>query len=820
MRLFRRKQEQDDVDTPDLEGPASGAPAASADDGVARPERQPTGDWMTLPPIAPSFSAMPTTFRVQTLPEILTSHADTRLSSSLGHAVSAEAPSGSIGGLATHAGDVSRTGGLGELPLREPHHAPHDEAAPAVEVRRLATPDATSSPEPTPLAAPSISTATPVVARLPEPAVSRSLLDTAPLAARPAPDRPLPVARVVDTSSPTSTSAPTTPPADPSPAGPTATSMPDDAPIPVEELVGGFGVGSEDLATSTAATAATEDDVPRISAPAELAPPIQPRRVQRRAEPAAASPPPAATADHAGGDAPLLGDPPATSPTSAAPAPTAPPAPPGVLPLVNRAGAATPGPAVDAPISRLADPGSPSTPAPAPPLAAPEPSAESPAAPLVGSTPMASPAPIEEPSSDVVPGVGDLPLHGPSATPPSIEPPIQRVVDTVAAASPPAPAGAPADDADASLVAGHASAREDEDTADLPLAPPPPEASAPTLGADPEPMVNVQPLAEGAGETHAAPSHGTGTLPLAPMDLGGALQPPMPPAAPAPDVPRSPDVRAVAPLASPAAPSSSRPVTAASLQRLDDRSTGSPTLPFVRPIGASSAGLGLQRSTATAGSTPMSTLGTASATAAAAELPVPMRRLGSEVAAPDPAESTSDGSAPHLVSVDHPLAPVQRLAPATPTTTPSTNGHATPSTNGHAAPDLPLHTPAASVPTAADVAVRAGLAERGPDGSLLYTTPPTTSIHVQRETMLDVAAAAGAPALGGAGAELPDAAVSEAVPAAGGRAAGKDGDRDPAATAKKLAEDARKLYPFIRSALEADIRRQLEGKSRASRFRP
>jgi hypothetical protein len=41
-----------------------------------------------------------------------------------------------------------------------------------------------------------------------------------------------------------------------------------------------------------------------------------------------------------------------------------------------------------------------------------------------------------------------------------------------------------------------------------------------------------------------------------------------------------------------------------------------------------------------------------------------------------------------------------------------------------------------------------------------------------------------------------------------------------AADAKSKAEEARQLYPYIRSALEADLRRQLEGKSRASRFRP
>jgi hypothetical protein len=46
------------------------------------------------------------------------------------------------------------------------------------------------------------------------------------------------------------------------------------------------------------------------------------------------------------------------------------------------------------------------------------------------------------------------------------------------------------------------------------------------------------------------------------------------------------------------------------------------------------------------------------------------------------------------------------------------------------------------------------------------------------------------------------------------------GSAAPAEKTQDLAEEARKLYPYIRSALESDLRRQLESKSRASRFRP
>jgi hypothetical protein len=184
-----------------------------------------------------------------------------------------------------------------------------------------------------------------------------------------------------------------------------------------------------------------------------------------------------------------------------------------------------------------------------------------------------------------------------------------------------------------------------------------------------------------------------------------------------------------------------------------------------------------------------------------------------------------------------PLAPLQRLDAGSPAGAVPSRG----SSNGSApSSDLPLHTPAASIPSAADIAVRAGLAERGPDGALFSTAAPAASYVVQRQAeggaevdapvqrivMGGHRAAAAGPAhaavLGG-GAAGPAAGDGDAGGEAGGDDGGGDGGgggNDAAADAKDLSAEAKKLYPFIRSALEADIRRQIEGKSRASRFRP
>lgn len=895
MRLFRRRN--DDA-TPDPEGPASVAPAptsgANADDGVARAPRQPTGDWMTLPPLAPSFPAMPTTFRVQTLPEILTSHTDTRLSGSLGHAVSADAPSGSIGNLTSpaasmsHAGDVSHGSAMGELPLREPHHAPAP-PEPPLEVRRLA--------DPAPMAASSPSLAAPPdTPSLPEPAVSRSLLDTAPLAARPTWDRPLPLARVID--APAAASAPA-PPAAVTTGAPSSLSSepepPDEAPlVGDDDRVGGFGVGSDDPFTSDV------DDVPRSAAPPELAPPIQPRRIQRRLDAAAPTAAPASAPASTPTDRPLVQR--AASEASASAAPAAPltgalpavdaspavpepaPAPPtrsGDLPLVAPSAS---GP-VEPRIQRVADTApstSPTTTGRGPDAAATassdtgSPEAASSAATDAATAGPSTPTPATEDRTPADPAtvstLGAAPMvdvqtlaegTSPAATDAPSATGELPLVSRVAAASPAAlpshdlpsaaTSAATASDGGASGGDDLATPRSsDEGTpagGDLSQADPP---TVSTLGSSP--LVQLQPMAEGAGSTTPAPSPGTAGLPLAPSDLGGTLQPPAPRTAPA-EVQRQPEASSVSrPLAAPSPPTAA--AGAPSLQRLASPTapaTSTGPLPFVRPITAASSNLGLQRSTAT--TAPMATLATPSAptsgAAASSDLPVQLRRLG----APDlgdavTAESLARSSAPHLSVGPLPLAGVQRLDATTSSTMASATAPSTAATsNGASAVDaaparaeLPLHTPAASIPTATDVAVRAGLAERGPDGSVFTTVPLQRSadgqlgngiggVPVQRALggLMGAIGEAREHVEGGAASVASAAgAVSSAASSvrgivagvAGGGGAGGGDQSDPAADQKSLAAQAKKLYPFIRSALEADMRRQIEGKSRASRYRP
>ena len=872
MRLFRRKQDQDDA-PPDPEGPASGAPAAGADDDVARQPKQPTGDWMTLPPLAPSFAPMPTTFRVQTLPEILTSHADTRLSSSLGHAVSPDAPSGSVGGLATahaaavpHAGDISRSSSLGELPLREPHH-PAAPAEPPIEVRRLADASAPSSPG-TPVAstATSISTAdpTPLVARLPEPTVSRSLLDTAPLAARPAGERPLPVARVVDApAASASTAAPAPASAAPGSAGPepslSAEPGPADAPLVHDDpRVGGFGIDVDGTPTTP-----IPDDVPRSAPPAELAPPIQARRLQRRADPTTPAPTPP-SAPLVGADAPATAtDPLAERTPSSAPGG-------GPLPLVSRSIASPadgPSPAPTAPARPAADGGATDGPEdlPVARLAESAPPAAT-SAPLAGDRPLATPAApsgtAEAPAS-APPSVA-LPLHAPATTgpsaPASIEPPSQRLADmgTPSAAPTPSDAGASAslvgESPLTSSLADAADRHDDEPAPDrgateLPLVAPRSDAgdagddgadlrSVPTAGASPDPMVSVQPLADTASAATPAPSPGTAGLPLAPTDLGPSLKPPVTPARQdAPPVTEASSAPTARPLSTPAADAAGGP----SLQRSPSAApsgTSSGAMPFVRPVAASAAALAVQR--AVSGAAPIAQLAPAPSAVVDTAVPVQLRRvdegdLGSGIATVESlavARASSGEAAPPSSGL--PLAaPVQRLAGPSGPAAPSSSATALHPEGRPSTPELPLHTPATAIPSATDVAVRAGLAERGPSGQLFYTSPPATFVQRQAESSsapttnhADSGSGGGIISLqrepmaaASASALRSSSAASPSVERASG-GGGEDGEKDAVADAKKLAADAKKLYPFIRSALEADIRRQLEGKSRASRFRP
>ncbi len=120
---------------------------------------------------------------------------------------------------------------------------------------------------------------------------------------------------------------------------------------------------------------------------------------------------------------------------------------------------------------------------------------------------------------------------------------------------------------------------------------------------------------------------------------------------------------------------------------------------------------------------------------------------------------------------------------------------------------MPLHTPAASMPSAADIVVSAGLAERGPDGTLLYPQPPPSAASVQRSVEVH------APAESAPVAEI---AISRELDSSAPADAPSQTLQDRSAD---LAEQARKLYPHIRSQLESDIRKQLEARNRANRFR-
>lgn len=116
------------------------------------------------------------------------------------------------------------------------------------------------------------------------------------------------------------------------------------------------------------------------------------------------------------------------------------------------------------------------------------------------------------------------------------------------------------------------------------------------------------------------------------------------------------------------------------------------------------------------------------------------------------------------------------------------------------------------MPSAADIAVTAGLAERGAGGSLRYThlpagadPPPGAEMSIQR-AVGDTGPATDmpAPATTGGGNE-----ITSAGPAPGAA------EPTLQEKAQALAEQARKLYPHIRNQLESDIRRQLEARSRA-----
>jgi hypothetical protein len=265
----------------------------------------------------------------------------------------------------------------------------------------------------------------------------------------------------------------------------------------------------------------------------------------------------------------------------------------------------------------------------------------------------------------------------------------------------------------------------------------------------------------------------------------------------------------------------------------------------VRPVApiTSAPTIGLQRVAEAGAMTPLATIDAGPSgvpTGSTADAPpVELRRL------PSAADATLAAGSRATVQT---LAAVQRLEAGSTSTTSATAAApslatsavaSAPSPNGSSdgpsaasAEALPLHTAAAAIPSASDIAVKAGLAERGPNGDLLYTSPPgggESSFSVQRledgsdggsEAAVQRAWTTATPSATARNANQPTIGSHRAVTTSGVEESGSGKGHDPAADAKSKAEEARQLYPYIRSALEADLRRQLEGKSRASRFRP
>jgi len=349
------------------------------------------------------------------------------------------------------------------------------------------------------------------------------------------------------------------------------------------------------------------------------------------------------------------------------------------------------------------------------------------------------------------------------------------------------------------------------------------ESSAPTLGAM-APMIDASPMTSNyeAARTLIGPT--VESLPLAPPEPGTENLP-APPG-------RAPDATAGAavqrqsesggatvgmPLAAPRAaasassfPSSFGPARADADGGVAPIAAGN-TISTLSPLSVSSAPPSVQRTASGAGST-------MPGGGSALDQPVAIRRVPSD----GMALAMASGAATGLVTSTAP-ASVQRAGET------GTSPSGAPLASGRSStPDMPLHTPAASMPSATDILVGAGLAERGPNGAVFYTSLPgasagadagETPATVQRS--VDTSSSAN---------DLP---IQRAIDV--GDHPGPAGSHPSSPVnshgevehspglldaAEQLADQARKLYPHIRTQLESDIRRQLEARSRAGRYRP
>jgi hypothetical protein len=129
---------------------------------------------------------------------------------------------------------------------------------------------------------------------------------------------------------------------------------------------------------------------------------------------------------------------------------------------------------------------------------------------------------------------------------------------------------------------------------------------------------------------------------------------------------------------------------------------------------------------------------------------------------------------------------------------------------------MPLHTAASaavSVPSAEDIVVSAGLAQRASDGSLLNSAAPSPEgVTIQRQPEEGVSSFTVQRDTAPAG----TSASASAAPAPPADAGPPDAKEDSI----RHTREAKEMYQYIRAQLEADLRRQLEGRSWSGRFRP
>ncbi|MGI8793546.1 MAG: hypothetical protein ACR2H3_10265 [Acidimicrobiales bacterium] len=293
MWLFRRRDKNEDTPSPTADS------SRAAEATIPPPPRD---AWRTAAPIQRTIGPAPHTYRTDDIGDILTSWHSPTLSGELGHQVSAEAPSGTLHGMATAIETGPPTSYAPSTKtdvLRQPPREHADEeaavgpsASPVTESTETeSSPVTTSSPDPVrPLDTAPAPLRTLASSPAPVPTVSRVV---APDVVTPRPLPALALQRTADTGSGSALavgggdggSASATPRTDgdaPAPSDTSQSAAASTAPItaatpPLARPASQDGDGTQDSSGPI---------VQRRSAPGmEIGPPIQPRAIQRRALP-------------------------------------------------------------------------------------------------------------------------------------------------------------------------------------------------------------------------------------------------------------------------------------------------------------------------------------------------------------------------------------------------------------------------------------------------------------------------------------------------------------------------------------------------------